>query len=290
LKRKILITGANGLLGQKLVSSFLHQNEPEIVATGRGPARLDFGKLRYIDVDLSSGSEVIAAIRKEHPTHIIHSAAITQVDVCETDHEKCWLNNVIATENLLEAASELNAWFQYISTDFVFDGEGGPYRENDQPNPVNFYGRSKHAAEQIVQNSGLDCSIVRTVLVYGTGKGLSRGNIVLWVKNKLENGEAIRVVNDQWRTPTLVEDLALGCSLIVEKEALGIFHISGKDYVTPYEIALKTAGIFNLDKGLISPTNASEFVEEGKRPLKTGFDITKARQQLGMSPIPWRRV
>lgn len=268
----------------------MHQNEPEIVATGRGPARLDFGKLRYIDVDLSSGSEVIAAIRKEHPTHIIHSAAITQVDVCETDHEKCWLNNVIATENLLEAASELNAWFQYISTDFVFDGEGGPYRENDQPNPVNFYGRSKHAAEQIVQNSGLDCSIVRTVLVYGTGKGLSRGNIVLWVKNKLENGEAIRVVNDQWRTPTLVEDLALGCSLIVEKEALGIFHISGKDYVTPYEIALKTAGIFNLDKGLISPTNASEFVEEGKRPLKTGFDITKARQQLGMSPIPWRRV
>ncbi len=285
MKRKLLITGANGLLGQKLVFLFSEVENIEIIATGRGEARLDFGKAKYLNVDLSDRNEVCHKILREAPTHIIHAAAITQVDICETNHELCWENNVIASENLIEVASGLNAYFQYISNDFGFDGTAGPYNENDTPNPVNFYGESKYAVEQLLRESRLDYSIVRTVLVYGVGQQLSRGNIVLWVKSKLEKGEVIKVVDDQVRTPTLVEDLAKGCKLIIDQEATGIFHISGKDTVTPYQLALKTADIFGLDKSLISSTNASEFKEVGKRPPKTGFNISKARETLNFKPV-----
>lgn len=281
---KILITGANGLLGQKLVFLLSKQKDAEIIATGRGAARIDFSDVRYIDLDLVERDKVINAILKETPTHIIHAAAMTQVDLCETEKNTCWENNVIASQNLIEAAAEVGAYFQYISTDFIFDGTGGPYKEGDKPTPINYYGKSKLEAEHLLANSGLTFSIVRTVLVYGLGQDLSRSNIVLWVKKKLENGEKIRVVNDQWRSPTLVEDLAIACKLILEDNKVGIFHISGDEYLTPYDIAIKTADIFGLDKNLISTTNATEFKEVARRPLKTGFNNSKAKSTLGFKP------
>ena len=283
--KKILITGANGLLGQKLVLLFSKSENTTVIATGKGPVRIDFPNVSYLDVDLANRGEVFVAFMKAAPTHIIHAAAITQVDLCEQDNEMCWRNNVIASENLIEVAEELDANFQYISTDFVFDGTAGPYKETDQPNPINFYGKSKHVVEQLLINSQLNYAIVRTVLVYGVGQNLSRSNLVLWVKNKLENHEPIRVVNDQWRSPTFVDDLATGCKLILEKKASGIFHIAGKEYLTPYAIALKTAEIFSLDSNLISPTDASAFKEIGTRPLKTGFDISKSVKELGYEPV-----
>ncbi len=282
---KILITGANGLLGQKLVLLFSTMENTAVIASGKGPLRINFQNVTYLDVDLANRNEVFAAFIKVAPTHIIHAAAVTQVDLCEHDNEMCWRNNVIASENLIELAEELDAYFQYISTDFVFDGTDGPYKETDQPHPINFYGKSKHVVEQLLMKCQLDYAIVRTVLVYGVGQNLSRSNLVLWVKNKLENQEPIRVVNDQWRSPTLVEDLAKGCKLILEKNATGIFHISGKEYLTPYDIALQTAKIFGLDADLISPTDASTFKEIGTRPLKTGFDISKSIKELGFEPV-----
>ncbi len=282
--KRILITGANGLVGQKLVQLYEGELDIEIIATGKGPARVDFQKARYIDLDLTNKALVHFHLLSLQPSYIIHSAAMTQVDACETDQETCWIANVIATENLLDAAMALEAFFQYISTDFVFDGTAGPYNESAKPNPINFYGKSKHAAEQSIIRSGVQYAIVRTVLVYGVGTNLSRSNLVLWVKNNLEKGQKIRVVDDQWRTPTLVEDLGEGCKLIWRMEKEGIFHISGAEYVTPFQIAMQVAEVFNLDPSLIEPTNASEFVETGKRPLKTGFDISKAKSELGYSP------
>ena len=279
------MTGTNGLLGQKLIFLFSNKEEIEVIATGRGPSRITFNNVKYLDIDLARRHEVFSAILKERPTHIIHAAAMTQVDICETEKEECWKNNVLASENLIEVAEELDSYFQYISTDFIFDGNGGPYNEGDKPNPINFYGKSKHMVEQLLAISGLDYSIVRTVLVYGVGQDLSRSNIVLWVKNKLEKNEPIRVVNDQWRNPTLVEDLASGCAMILRRNAQGIYHVSGQEYLTPYDIALTTADIFELDKSLISPTNASEFKEVATRPLKTGFDISKIQDEFGFRPV-----
>ena len=286
---KILITGANGLLGQKLVYLLSKETRLEICATGRGPSRIDFGPVSYLNIDLANREEVLDQLLKCAPTHIVHAAAMTQVDDCERDQERCWRNNVIATENLIEAAKRSRAYFQYISTDFIFDGFDGPYKEEDHPNPINYYGKSKLQGEALVMQSGLQCSIVRTVLVYGVGQDLQRSNLVLWVRNKLENGEKIRVVDDQWRNPTLVEDLALGSRLILEKAAHGIYNIAGKEYLTPFDIAMKTADYFELDKNLISPTNAVEFREEATRPLKTGFIIAKARENLGYEPVTLER-
>lgn len=283
--QKILVTGTNGLLGQKLIFLLSNKEEIEVVATGRGPSRILFDNVKYLDIDLAVRQEVYSAIVKERPTHIIHAAAMTQVDICETEKEECWKNNVLASENLIEVADELDSYFQYISTDFIFDGNGGPYHEDDKPNPINFYGKSKHMVEQLLAISKLNYSIVRTVLVYGVGRDLSRSNIVLWVKNKLEKKEPIRVVNDQWRNPTLVEDLASGCVMILERNAQGIYHVSGQEYLTPFDIALTTADIFELDKNLITPTNASEFKEVATRPLKTGFDISKIQGEFGFQPV-----
>ncbi len=138
--------------------------------------------------------------------------------------------------------------------------------------------------EEIIINSKIKWAIARTVLVYGITEKMSRTNIILWVKSSLEEGKSINVVNDQWRTPTLAEDLAMGCYLIVKNEAKGIYNISGKDFLTPYEMAIKTADYFKLDKSLIVETDGSKFKQTAKRPPKTGFIIDKAFKDLGYMP------
>jgi dTDP-4-dehydrorhamnose reductase len=152
------------------------------------------------------------------------------------------------------------------------------------PNPVNYYGESKLAAEKAIINSTISWAILRTVLVFGVTPDMSRSNIVLWVKKSLEEGKTIHVVNDQWRTPTLAEDLAMGCFLAAQKKATGIYHISGEEMITPYEIAKQTAEYFNLDKSLIKLTDSKQFRQPAARPPKTGFIISKAKKELGYQP------
>lgn len=281
---KILVTGANGLLGQKLVNLLLQQENVQLLATARSaPVRkIPQGGFQLLDVTDSQQTEnVIGAFR---PDVVIHTAAMTNVDQCETDREGCWLNNVTAVEYLVKACRQYNVHLVHVSTDFIFDGTVGPLDEAALPNPVNFYGESKLAAEKLITGSSLSWSILRTVLVYGISNDLSRSNIVLWVKKSLEEGKTISVVNDQWRTPTLAEDLAMGCYLVASKKATGIFNISGKDFITPYDIAVQTATFFNLDQSLITATDSTKFKQPARRPMKTGFIIDKAKKELGYEP------
>ncbi len=283
-KPKILITGANGLLGHKLVEQLVERGEFAVVATGKGPCRLSGGGFSYQSMDITDQRQVEQLIAQEAPDTIIHSAAITNVDQCELNHEECLEVNVKATEYLVRAAEQLKAHFIFVSTDFVFSGEKGPYDEEAEAVPVNFYGESKLSGENLVRNAKTSWAIARTVLVYGIAEGLSRSNIILWVKSSLEEGKTIQVVDDQWRTPTLAEDLALGCILIAEQNAQGIFHISGPDLLSPYDMAIQTADYFGLNKDLIKRTDSTKFTQPAKRPLKTGFIIDKARKQLGFEP------
>jgi dTDP-4-dehydrorhamnose reductase len=172
----------------------------------------------------------------------------------------------------------------HLSTDFIFDGKEGPYKEDAQPNPLSYYGNSKWEAEKIVQQLATPWAIARTVLVFGISETASRSNIILWVKKSLEEGKNIKVVDDQWRTPTLAEDLAMGCWLIANQKATGIFNISGKEMLTPYDMAIATADFFKLDKSFITRTDASGFSQPAVRPPKTGFVIDKAREVLGYEP------
>jgi dTDP-4-dehydrorhamnose reductase len=283
-KPKILITGANGLLGQKLVEQLVDEGMFEVIATGKGPCRLKSEGFVYQNLDITDADQVNEVISRIAPETIIHSAAMTNVDQCELNKEDCLLVNVKATEYLIKAAEKTQSHFIFVSTDFIFSGEDGPYDEEAEAAPVNFYGETKLTGENLVINSKTSWAIARTVLVYGIATDLSRSNIILWVKSSLETGKEIQVVDDQVRTPTLAEDLAAGCILIAKQKAEGIFNISGSDVLTPYEMAMMTADFFKLNKDLIIRTDSSRFTQPAKRPMKTGFLIDKARKQLGFEP------
>ncbi|MBK6266655.1 NAD(P)-dependent oxidoreductase [Marivirga sp. S37H4] len=282
---KILITGSNGLLGQKLVQLISSTGNHELIATARGKNRLPESEgYRFVSMDITDQKSVETVISSEKPDVIINTAAMTNVDQCETEREACWKLNVDAVSYLLNAAKANDSFLLHLSTDFIFDGSSGPYKEEDLPNPVSYYGESKLAAEKLLLESDIEWAIVRTVLVYGIAHDMSRSNIILWVKKSLEEGKDIHVVDDQWRTPTLAEDLAKGCFLIAEKKAKGIFNISGKDLMTPYEMAIQTASYFDLNKSLITKTDSSRFTQTAKRPPKTGFVLDKAEEVLGYKP------
>lgn len=280
----ILVTGSNGLLGQHLCAQLISSGH-QVVGIGRGANRLtQLQSLRYEEVDITDGVHLQTVVKKVSPECIVHAAAMTQVDQCEEDKQSCYNINVSATRFLIDVAIELGCRLVYISTDFVFDGLGGPYSEEDEPAPVNYYGSTKLAAEKAVMESGLQWSIVRTVLVYGEVLEGTRSNIIKWVKENLEQGKPIKVVSDQYRTPTFIDDLADGIVRVVEKKAEGIYHISGGEGLSPYDMALKTAAFYKLNASLIEKVDASTFQQIGKRPLRTGFDISKARRELGFEP------
>lgn len=281
---KILVTGANGLLGYKLIQLLSSKAEITTIATGRKKINGLPTHVQFYELDVTDHDQTLDVLNKTKPDAVIHTAAMTQVDQCETEQELCWKANVTGVENVIEACERNNVHLVHVSTDFIFDGTHGPLDERAIPKPVNYYGESKLAGEQAVQKSKLKWAILRTVLVYGVTPDLSRSNIVLWVKKSLEEGKTINVVNDQWRTPTLAEDLAMGCYLAASKKATGIYHISGEEMMTPFDIANQTAEIFKLDKSLIKPADSSTFKQPAMRPPKTGFIITKAKQDLGYQP------
>ncbi|MEO9803337.1 MAG: SDR family oxidoreductase [Reichenbachiella sp.] len=281
----ILITGSNGLLGQKLVKLLLDQGV-EVVATSRGANRINYLSMpfEYCEMDITEEDEVNKVMAKYSPDVVIHTAAMTNVDQCEKEQEECRLLNVTAVKNLVEACEVQQSFLIHLSTDFIFDGEAGPYSEDDKANPISYYGQSKLDAEQLVKAASCHWAILRTVLVYGITPGMSRSNIILWVKENLENGKPLNIVDDQWRTPTLAEDLAMGCYLAAKNRATGIFNISGEEMLTPYDMAMKTASYFDLDASLITKVDASTFSQLAKRPAKTGFILDKAKKVLNYQP------
>jgi dTDP-4-dehydrorhamnose reductase len=283
---KVLITGANGLLGQKLVYLLQQEKGIEIVATSQGKRKLpsQLSGIVYACLDVTNQNEVHDAFSFFKPDCIVHTAALTDVDKCELQKELCWNINVEATQIVTKAAEQNKSFLLHISTDFIFDGENGPYDEEATPNPINHYGHSKLAAEKVLQNSSVEWAIARTLSIYGHAPSLNRSNIILWVKNNLEKKTTIPVVDDQWRTPTLAEDLALGCYLIIRNRQQGIFNISGKELLTPYQMALQTADYFNLDNQYIQRVNSSIFKQVAKRPPKTGLIINKAEEILKYNP------
>jgi dTDP-4-dehydrorhamnose reductase len=283
---KILITGANGFLGYYLISQLLNSHYT-VIATGKGDCRLPFTGKRgfsYEAMDFTDPFSVHDVFEKYKPSVIVHAGAMTKPDECEQNQWQAYITNVEGTLTLLSNAEEQKAHFIFLSTDFIFSGEEGMYKEDDKPGPVNFYGKTKLEAEEAVKEYEYNWSIVRTVLVYGKPQ-VGRGNLLTVVKEKLEKGEGYNVFNDQVRTPTYVEDLAKGIVTIIEKNAKGVYHLSGIDLLTPYEMACKTAEFLGLDKSLIKKVTAAEFSQPALRPAKTGFVIERAKRDLNFSPI-----
>lgn len=284
--QRILLTGANGMLGQSLIKHLFQNGQFELLATGRQEESFlkDYA-VQYVQLDLCDADAVRKVFQAFSPNVVINTAAMTLVDVCETEREACWKINVDAVETLVSCCKSHGSKLIQLSTDFIFDGIHGPYTERARPNPISFYGRSKLASENVLRALPHDqWAIVRTVLVYGKGIQLSRSNFALWTIEKLQKGESIHVVTDQFRTATYVEDLADGIVRLINFKKRGIWHISGSEYLSVYEISRRVAQTAGLDPSLIHPTNSQQFQQPARRPAKSGFIILKAQTELGYIP------
>jgi dTDP-4-dehydrorhamnose reductase len=282
---RILITGSNGLLGQKIVRQ-LKKRKIEFLATSKGENRnQDCENTHYFSMDICSEEEIANVFNAYNPTHVIHTAAITNVDTCELNPKDCIETNVLATKKLFEATKKIGAHFQLLSTDFIFDGEKGNYKEDDKPNPLSRYAQSKVDAEGfLLLNTYPDFSIVRTIIVYGLGNNLSKTNIVCWAKEALSKGQEMRIIDDQFRAPTWADDLAWACIRICELNKRGVFHVSGPETMSVFEIVERVAIHFGLSTQSLVRTDSSTLNQPAKRPPKTGFDLTKSRNELGYNP------
>lgn len=281
---KILITGSNGLLGQKIVKQLL-KRKISFLATSTGTNRdTDCPNECYQTMDITNREQVDEVIAKFCPTHIIHTAAMTNVDACELDETSCRNINVVGTNNVMEAAIQQNAHFQFLSTDFVFDGKKGNYSEEDSVGPLSVYAQSKVDAELLVMGNCSDYSIVRTIIVYGTGNNLSRGNLFLWAKDALPKGEQMNVVDDQFRAPTWADDLAWGCIRICELNEKGIYHLSGPETFSIFEIVEKIAKFYDFPTNGLIKIASSTLNQPAQRPPKTGFNLAKAKTKLNYQP------
>ncbi len=285
--KKILITGANGFLAHYLIKIFIR--DYDVIGIGKGLQRMhcDEKKFHYISCDFTDEEEILKIIEEHQPDFIIHAGAMSKPDECELKKEKAYNTNVKATQYLLTAAAKTKSFFLFVSTDFIFDGVHGMYVEDSTTGPVNYYGQTKLEAEAFVKAYLFNWCIVRTVLVYGHPRG-GRENILTTVAAKIKNGEEVKIFNDQLRTPTYVEDLAGAIKTIIDKRATGIFHISGEDVLTPYEMAVAAAKHLNLNEKLIKIVTEKDFDQPARRPLKTGFDISKAKSLLGYNPISFQ--
>ncbi|MCF8284828.1 MAG: SDR family oxidoreductase [Sphingobacteriales bacterium] len=285
MSKKILVTGSNGLLGQKLTDMLRYHSDYELIASSKGENRYpETVGYTYEQLDVTDYTDIERLIVKYQPYAVIHTAAMTNVDQCESEKEACQKLNVDSVAHLIKLANQHPFYLVHLSTDFIFDGTTGPYKETDAPNPLSLYGHSKNDAELLLLASNINYSILRTIIVYGVAAAMSRSNIVLWAKGALEKGSPIKVVNDQYRMPTLAEDLAKACILAIEKRAQGIFHISGKDYMSVIEMVRRIAKFFKLDDSIIEETDSSTLNQAAARPPKTGFVLDKAIHELGYAP------
>ncbi|UPT68407.1 MAG: SDR family oxidoreductase [Sphingobacteriales bacterium JAD_PAG50586_3] len=285
----ILITGSNGLVGRELIRAFDKLPQYTVIATSLSPDKIMQPDVAFHQLDVTNRKEVAELFGDLLPQVVIHSAAISAPDTCETDKALCNKVNIEGTKNVADACKAIGAKMLFISTDFVFDGDAGPYKEEDAPSPISYYGWSKLEGEKITQTLD-NWSIVRTVLVYGDTVGLNRSNFVTWVKGALEKGEKIKVVNDQQRTPTYAPDLAYGIvkatEWLVAGKANEIWHISGPEpLISVYDMALQIAAYYNLDSTLIEPIASASLNQPAKRPPVTGFILSKAEKHLNYKPI-----
>lgn len=282
---KVVITGSNGLLGQSLLNLLLQEKEKyQVFGFSRGKNRSGRKDFQYISIDITDEKILKKNLLEIQPKVIINTAAMTQVDACENNKEACDLLNVTVVKWLSEISKVLEAHLIHLSTDFIFDGVKGNYKETDKPNPLSYYGLSKLKSEEVLTKSKIDYTIIRTILVYGKVFDMSRSNIVLWVKKSLEEKKEITIVDDQYRTPTYVEDLALACKISMDKKATGVYHIASNKLMSVYEIAQEIANAFDLDKSLIKPISTSTLNQTAKRPAKTGFDLSKTKKELDFHP------
>ena len=288
--KKILIIGANGFTGRQIVNDLSACKQYKLTGCSLHPDILpnNAEDYRFIETDIRNEADVSHLFKEAQPDVVINCSALSVPDYCETHHEEAYLTNVTAVGQLADLCEEYKSRFIHLSTDFVFDGKideksGQLYTEKSLPAPVNYYGFTKWKGEEKVAEICSNYAIARVEIVYGKALPGQHGNIVQLVMNRLNAGQEIRVVSDQWRTPTYVGDVSAGVQHL-ENAANGIFHICGDECLTIAEIAFQVADYMKLDCSLVHPATTEEMQEATPRPRFSGMSIAKARTILGYQP------
>jgi dTDP-4-dehydrorhamnose reductase len=278
---KLLITGASGLYGSKLAEHAVSKQHQVYSVHSQHPATCGIP----VQLDITDKEKVQAEFQKVQPEVVVHGASMTDVDKCELNKELAWKINVDGTRNVAQAAKASNAFLLYISTDYVFDGEKGCYRETDQPSPISYYAYTKLKAEEYVKTHMSEWCIARPSVIYGATPAAGKINFALWLLNKLKNKEQAKVFVDQWNSPTLNTSLAEMTLEVAERKLTGVYHLSGASRISRYDFALSLAKTFGLDESLLVPTALKDFSFPAKRPRDSSLNTAKAEQTLRNKPL-----
>ena len=277
---KVLVTGGNGLLGTKMVGLLLSEGRRPISASLEPDATNRFlGEFPYFEVDITDGKEVIELFRRTQPEAVVHTAAFTAVDACETQKELSWQVNVVGTANVARACKEMGARLVHISTEYVFDGERGPYTEEDMPHPISHYGLTKLESEKAVRECCSNWAIARTTVLFGHSPNV-RPSFVAWLVDKLSKGERVRVVDDQVGSPTLADNLAQMLLALLDSNCRDVYNTVGDSIIDRYTFSLAVADLFGLDPKLIDRIKTRELNQPAPRPLKAGLLMDKFKRDF----------
>lgn len=271
---KVLVTGAGGQLGQSL-----DLKNVDVILTSRSMSdSID------IELDITDLLQVKDSISEHDPDIILHLAAMTHVDNCEVEPEKANEINVKGTENLIRS---FDGKIIFLSTDYVFNGEEGPYSENDTEDPINVYGSTKREAENVIKSSSKDWLILRTNVVWNIG-GSYKASFADWLVNELSNEQTVSIVTDQWNNPTQTDDLGRVINEIIQQDAQGLYHYGSSNVLNRYDFARLIANVYELDESLITPISTETLNQPAARPLKSGLKTGKIQRDLGITPSDLR--
>lgn len=282
IKNRILIVGSNGMLGQRLTEFFLKKDRVELHCCSAEKESY-ISDVDYVQLDIRNKKDVRKIIHNFYPDFIINTAAYTNVDGCESNKELAWKINVDGVKSLAYYGSAVDAHIIHISSDYVFDGDAGPYSEIDPPHPISYYGRSKLASENVLKGSGCKHTIIRTNVLYGHTK-FGRPDFVKWVVNSLQESRVIRIVTDQINNPTYLDDIVFGINKIIKLNKEGIYNLAGAEFLSRFDFAERIAEYFNLDRNLIIPIKTKELNQPALRPLNSGLVILKSETELNYKP------
>jgi dTDP-4-dehydrorhamnose reductase len=281
IKKRILVIGANGMLGQRIIHFFSSRENIQLLGCSFEPVPC-FKNVDYKSCDITKREAIKDIVLDFYPDCIINAAAFTNVDLCETERETAWKINVKGVEYLSEASRVVDAHLIHFSTDYVFDGTRGPYDERAKPNPLGYYGRTKLASENVLKISGAYYTVLRTNVLYGIAD--NRPDFVRWVVASMKKGTKIRIVTDQINNPTYIDDLVQAIDKVLEYKKYGLYNIGGREFISRYDFTLRIADYFNLDKSQITPIITEELKQLAKRPLHSGLITIKAESELEFKP------
>lgn len=278
---RILVTGASGLLGNQLVK-LMRKEGHEVFAAYHTHPVADGHPIR---LDLTDQKAIVETLNSCSPDVTIHAAALTDVDFCEEHPDIAMRVNCHAAGSLADACKANGAFLMYVSTDYVFDGKRGLYSESDEPHPVNIYGDTKLRGEREVSRRCDSFAIVRTSVVYGSGR-MHRPNFALWILRGLSSGRKVNALCDQFTSPTLNSQLARMILEMADRRLKGVFHLAGATRLSRYEFAVRLAKRLQLDENLVIPVKTSSISWKAERPPDSSLNVDRAFQILDNKPVP----